>query len=70
MALPLIKQNERNQMRAIFIVLLLSSIISCERVEMISEHKTIDEYTITYSATDGSGNKADASAMVTVPHNK
>ena len=26
-------------------------------------------YTVTYSATDGSGNKATASATVTVPHN-
>lgn len=32
-------------MRATFIVLLLSFIISCERVDMISEYKTIDEYT-------------------------
>ena len=27
-------------------------------------------YTITYSATDGSGNKATASATVTVPHDQ
>ena len=36
-------------MRVIFIVLLLSFLISCERVEMLSVYKAIDEYIATYT---------------------
>ena len=40
------------------------------RAKREGKNKTGRIYTITYSATDGSGNKATASATVTVPHDQ
>ena len=40
------------------------------RAEREGKNKAGRIYTITYSATDGSGNKTTASATVTVPHDE
>lgn len=40
------------------------------RAEREGKNKTGRIYTVTYSATDGTGNKATASATVTVPHDE
>jgi hypothetical protein len=40
------------------------------KAEREGKNKTGRIYTVTYSATDASGNKATASAMVTVPHDE